>query len=71
MRCKPFDVQSLLELALRTSVAASDPYHEDLTCNIVSTVLSLLLKVLWASVVAHTVKPDYLCWEFTAVRIQS
>ncbi|KAH9541682.1 hypothetical protein CY35_14G078000 [Sphagnum magellanicum] len=27
-------LQSLLELALRTSVAASDPYHEDLTCNI-------------------------------------
>lgn len=27
-------LQSLLELALRTSVAASDPYHEDLTCSI-------------------------------------
>lgn len=27
-------LQSLLELALRTSVAASDPYHEDLACSI-------------------------------------
>ncbi|KAJ7516840.1 hypothetical protein O6H91_21G000900 [Diphasiastrum complanatum] len=27
-------LQSLLELALRTSVAAADPYHEDLTCNV-------------------------------------
>jgi hypothetical protein len=32
-------------LALRTSVAASDPYHEDLTCNIVSIFLPLLSQV--------------------------
>ena len=28
-------LQSLLDLALRTSVTASDPYYEDLFCNVV------------------------------------
>jgi gamma-tubulin complex component 2 len=32
-------LQSLLELALRTSVSASDPYHEDLICNMEKTSL--------------------------------
>ncbi|CAM6105487.1 unnamed protein product [Calypogeia fissa] len=32
-------LQSLLELALRTSVSASDPYHEDLICNMEKTTL--------------------------------
>ncbi|GBG65400.1 hypothetical protein CBR_g50761 [Chara braunii] len=32
-------LQSLLELALRTSVCAIDPYHEDLTCGLVTSPL--------------------------------
>lgn len=28
-------LQSLLELALRTSVCSADPFHEDLTCDVV------------------------------------
>ncbi|XP_024522183.1 gamma-tubulin complex component 2 [Selaginella moellendorffii] len=37
-------LQSLLELALRTSVAASDPYHEDLTCSLERSSLMVQLR---------------------------
>lgn len=37
-------LQSLLELALRTSVSASDPYHEDLICNMERTTLITQLQ---------------------------
>lgn len=37
-------LQSLLELALRTSVAASDPYHDDLTCIIEKPSLQMQLQ---------------------------
>lgn len=37
-------LQSLLELALRTSVAASDPYHDDLTCIIEKSTLQVQLQ---------------------------
>lgn len=30
------DMQSLLDLALRSTAAAADPCHEDLTCCVVS-----------------------------------
>jgi hypothetical protein len=48
--CYCFEIWTLwctviVGLALRTSVAASDPYHEDLTCNIVSIFLPLLSQV--------------------------
>ncbi|KAL2653900.1 hypothetical protein R1flu_022028 [Riccia fluitans] len=37
-------LQSLLELALRTSVSASDPYHDDLTCNVEKSALLTQLQ---------------------------
>ena len=39
-------LQSLLDLALRTSVAISDPCHEDLTCSVERTSLLAQLDVL-------------------------
>ncbi|KAG6545232.1 hypothetical protein Mapa_013344 [Marchantia paleacea] len=37
-------LQSLLELALRTSVSASDPYHDELTCNVEKSALLTQLQ---------------------------
>ncbi|XP_024392107.1 gamma-tubulin complex component 2 isoform X3 [Physcomitrium patens] len=37
-------LQSLLELAIKTSVAASDPYHDDLTCIIENSTLLMQLE---------------------------
>ncbi|KAG0591209.1 hypothetical protein KC19_1G158300 [Ceratodon purpureus] len=42
-------LQSLLELALRTSVAASDPYHDDLTCIIEKLTLQMQLQKIMQS----------------------
>ncbi|KAH9320641.1 hypothetical protein KI387_015280, partial [Taxus chinensis] len=39
-------LQSLLDLALRTSIAASDPFHEDLTCCVERTSLLVQLDAM-------------------------
>lgn len=45
--------QSLLDLALRTTAAAADPCHEDLTCCVVRKFKSVCKRCADTPIIAH------------------
>lgn len=53
------DMQSLLDIALRSTAAAADPCHEDLTCSVVSDQLQLKLSNKICIISYPSVQPFY------------